>query len=394
MSNFTTELMSALFKGEGVEEIMRLELESAMNELLKVELTSFLDYEKHDPRGYNSGNSRNGFYTRQLKTRFGEISVEIPRDRNGEFKQQLIPSHQRSTQDLENMVIQMYRHGITTSEIAELIEKMYGAHYTPQTVSNMTKVVHDQVERFHKRPLNARYSVIYCDATVLSVRRDSVAKEALHIVLGITPDGQKEVIDYRLFPSESCENYREMFKDLKERGVQEVLLCVSDGLKGLKNVCLESFPQTRHQACWVHLQRNVSRLVRASDKRRVMQDVKLIYQATTLQEARQQLEVVLKKYMKVYPKVIQLLENNEESLFSFYDFPQEIHPSIYTTNLIEGLNKQLKRDTKRKEQYPNEDSLDRFVCMKFLDYNQRFYERIHKGFGVVTAELNQMFKSE
>ena len=122
MSNFTTELMSALFKGEGVEEIMRLELESAMNELLKVELTSFLDYEKHDPRGYNSGNSRNGFYVRQLKTRFGEISVEIPRDRNGEFKQQLIPSHQRSTQDLENMVIQMYRRGITTAEIAELIE--------------------------------------------------------------------------------------------------------------------------------------------------------------------------------------------------------------------------------------------------------------------------------
>ena len=163
MSNFTTELMTALFKGEGVEEIMRLELESAMNELLKVELTSFLDYEKHDPRGYNSGNSRNGFYVRQLKTRFGEISVEIPRDRNGEFKQQLIPSHQHSTQDLENMVIQMYRRGITTAEISELIEKMYGAHYTPQTISNMTKVVQDQVERFHKRPLNARYSVIYCD---------------------------------------------------------------------------------------------------------------------------------------------------------------------------------------------------------------------------------------
>ena len=145
MSNFTTDLMSALMRGEGVETIMRDELEAAMNELLKLELTTFLDYEKYDPIGYNSGNSRNGSYTRQLKTRFGEIEVVIPRDRKGDFKQKLIPSHSRSTDDLESMVIQMYSKGITTSEIADLIERMYGAHYTPQTISNMTRVVQDQV---------------------------------------------------------------------------------------------------------------------------------------------------------------------------------------------------------------------------------------------------------
>ena len=235
MSNFTTDLMSALIRGEGVEAIMRDELEAAMNELLKLELTTFLDYEKYDPIGYNSGNSRNGSYTRQLKTRFGEIEVVIPRDRKGDFKQKLIPSHSRSTDDLESMVIQMYSKGITTSEIADLIERMYGAHYTPQTISNMTRVVQDQVIAYHQRSLNTRYAVIYCDATYLSVRRNSVAKEALHILLGITPEGHKEVLDYRLYPTESCENYREMLIDIQERGVKEVLLFVSDGLKGLKD---------------------------------------------------------------------------------------------------------------------------------------------------------------
>ena len=393
MSNFTTELMSALLKGEGIEEVMRLELESAMNELLRHELTIFLDYEKHDPIGYNTGNSRNGMYTRQLKTRFGEISVEIPRDRNGEFKQRLIPSHQRSTDDLEAMIIQMYAKGITTAEIAQLIEKMYGAHYTPQTISNITQMVHVQVANYHQRKLNARYAVIYCDATYLSVRRDGVAKEALHVLLGITPEGYKEILDYRLFPSESSENYREMFNDIKTRGVQEVLLFVSDGLKGFRNVCLESFPTAQHQSCWVHISRNISRLIRPKDKPEILTELKKVYQATDRAEAQAALEKFILLVSKRYPKVVDLLRSNP-SLFTFYEFPSEIRSSIYTTDMIEGLNKQLKRDTKRKEQFPNEDSLDRFVCMKFLDFNQRFFDRIHKGFGLVTSLLNEYFRIE
>jgi len=390
MSDFNTKLMTALFKGESIEDIMRIELESAMNELLRLELTTFLDYEKHDPIGYNSGNSRNGVYERQLKTRFGEITVKIPRDRNGSFKQQLIPSYHRSTDDLEAMVIQMYRKGITTSEIADLIEKMYGAHYTPQTISNMTRMVQDQVERYHQRPLSSNYVVIYCDATYLSVRRDSVAKEALHILLGITPDGTKEVLDYRLYPTESADNYREMFQDITQRGVEQVLLFVSDGLNGLRNVCTTAFPGARHQSCWVHISRGISRLVRPKDKAAVLGGLKQIYHATNKETAQTAMEALIRQIEGRYPKVSSLLKSNE-SLFTFYDFPEEIRPSIYTTNMIEGLNKQLKRDTKRKEQFPNEESLDRFICIKFLEFNQRYTQRIHKGFGLVTFELNNFF---
>ena len=189
MSNFSTDLMSAFLKGESIEEVMRIELEKAVNELLQLELTSYLDYEKYDPIGYNTGNSRNGTYSRQLKTRFGEISVEIPRDRNGEFKQHTVPSYKRSTDDLESMIIQMYQRGITTTEISELIERMFGMYYTPQTISNMTQVLSDQVEAFHTRQIQTRYVSLYLDATYLSVRRDRVSKEALHIIVGITEEG-------------------------------------------------------------------------------------------------------------------------------------------------------------------------------------------------------------
>lgn len=390
MSNFSTELMSAFLKGERIEEVMRLELEKCVNELLRLELTSYLDYEKYDPIGYNSGNSRNGTYTRQLKTRFGEISIEVPRDRKGEFKQHTVPSYKRSTDDLESMIIQMYQRGITTSEISELIEKMFGMYYTPQTISNMTQVLSEQVEAFHSRKIQARYVSLYLDATYLSVRRDRVSKEALHMIVGITEDGMKEILDYRLYPTESSENYREMLIDLKSRGLEEVLICISDGLIGLREVCLEVFQHTRHQSCWVHLSRRVGHLIRAKDKAVVLNDLKEVYQSKSMKEALSQLEQFRTKYSRHYPKAVQVL-NNTDSLLNFYDFPVSIQRSIYTTNLIENLNKQLKRHTKKKEQFPNEESLDRFICSLFIQFNQNYQSRIHKGFQLSEYELSTHF---
>ena len=150
---------------------------------------------------------------------------------------------------METTIIQLYKKGITTREISDLIEKMYGHYYTPQTVSNITKAIQNQVERFHNRPISDKYVAIYCDATYLNVRRDSVAKEALHIILGITVEGTKEVLDYALYPSESASNYQEMLLSLKNRGLEQVLLFITDGLNGIRNACLEVFPSAKHQAC-------------------------------------------------------------------------------------------------------------------------------------------------
>lgn len=393
MDNFSTNLMSALIKGESVEEVMRLELESAVNELLRLELTSFLDYEKYDPIGYNSGNSRNGIYQRQLKTRFGEITIEVPRDRNGEFKQQTIAPYKRSTDDLESMIIRMYQRGITTTEISELIERMYGATYTPQTISNMTQVLSNQVEAFHKRPIEPRFVCLYLDATYLALRRDSVSKEALHMIVGINAEGIKEVLDYRLYPTESSENYKEMLLDLRQRGLEEVLLFVSDGLTGLRDACLEVYPEAKHQSCWVHISRRIGHLVRSKDKAMVLNDLKGIYQAESKASAMTLAQAFILKYQDLYPKVVRILQENQ-SLYSFYDFPISIQRSLYTTNLIECLNKQLKRYTKKKEQFPNEASLERFVCSLFIEWNHRYLDRIHKGFALSVNELNTLFENQ
>lgn len=390
MSNFNTDIFKSLSQGISIEEIIRLEIEEVVNQLLLNELTIFLDYEKHDVIGYNSGNSRNGFYSRKLLTKYGEISIKMPRDRNGEFKQQTVPTYDRRTDSLETTVLQLYSRGVTTSEIADLIEKMYGHAYTKQTISNITKAVEVNVDAFHNRKFNKRYVALYCDATMLNVRRDTVAREALHIIIGITEEGHKDVLDYRLYPHEAASNYTDMLQDLYERGLEEVLIIISDGLIGIKEACLKVYPKADHQTCWVHIQRNIAKLVRATDRKEIMNAVKPLYQSQNLESANSEFNNLKDTIGKKYPKVIKLLETNE-SLFSFYKYPMQIRRSIYTTNLVEGLNKQLKRQTKKKEQFPNEESLERFVCNYFLDYNARLGTRIHIGFGEVTMEINELF---
>ena len=391
MNNFTTELITSLAKGESIEECFRVELENAVNHLLETELTVFFDYEKHDPIGYNSGDSRNGTYGRSIDSKYGPLNIKMPRDRQGEFVSKTVLPYKRRNDDLETTIIQLYSKGITTSEIADLIEKMYGHAYSKQTISNISRAVEIETEAFHNRPLNKRYAVVYCDATYLNVRRDSVSKEALHVVMGITPEGHKEIIDYQLFPEESSYNYKTIFKDMKARGCEEILMFVSDGLAGIRNACLEVYPSALHQSCWVHLQRTVSHLVRAKDRREVMDLLKPVYRADSQEEASELLNDFLNKVKSRYPKIRKVFDN-KESLFSFYAFPKEVHRSIYTTNLIENQNKQLKRQTKRKEQFPNEDSLDRFVCTQFMEYNQKFNDRVHKGFNMVQLEINEMFE--
>lgn len=181
MNQFTTELIEALVKKQDITEVFRVHLEKAMNFLLETELTAFLDYEKYDRAGFNSGNSRNGYYSRTLHTEYGDLQLQIPRDRKGEFKQQTIAPYKRTIDSLETTIIHLFQKDITTSEIADLIEKMYGHHYTPQTISNMTKAVSEAVEEFNQRELDKRYVCIYLDATYLPLRRDTVTKEAIYI---------------------------------------------------------------------------------------------------------------------------------------------------------------------------------------------------------------------
>lgn len=391
MSNINTELIQILLKNESVDEFFRCKMEESVNSLLQCELSGFLGYDKHDPDGWGSGNNSNGSYTRSFDTKYGTLNLIIPRDRNGEFQQQTLPKHHRKDDALETTVIQLYRKGITTREISDLIEKMYGHHYSAQTISNITQSVSEQVAEFHNRTITDKYAVIYCDATYLNIRRDSVAKEALHVILGITPDGCKEVLDYALYPNEAAANYEEMLINLKIRGLDKVLLFVSDGLIGLREAVLRQFPTSKHQSCWVHLSRTVSRLLRNKDRKEILDDLKVVYTQDTAEKADNKLTLFIDKHKGKYKK-IESIFSNKNSLYSFYNFPLSIRSSIYTSNLIENNNKGLKHRAKMKEQFPNEDSLERFVCSFYCDYNRNHSNHCHRGFKQAEGELIEMFE--
>lgn len=389
MPNFTTEIMETLINKGDLDELFRCHLELAVNSLLQAELTAFLDYEKYDRAGFNSGNSRNGNYSRSFRTEYGELNLVIPRDRNGKFSQQTLPAYKRTNDSLETTIIQLFQKGITMSEISELIEKMYGHHYTPQTISNMTKIVSEDIIAFKERSLESRYSVIFMDATHIPLKRQTVSKEAVYIVIGIRLDGTKEVLGFSLAPTESAYVWKEILQDLKDRGLKEVLLVVTDGLSGINDSIHSVYPNAQFQQCCVHISRNIAHKVRVSDRQEICSDFKLVYQASSKEEANNQIRFMIDKWKKQYPRVVKLLMN--PAILTFYNFPPSIRRTIYSTNLIEGFNKQLKKYTKRKEQFPNEESLERFLVSQFKNYNQKFLCRVHKGFKEIHDTLESMF---
>ncbi|HGF8318610.1 TPA: IS256 family transposase [Enterococcus faecium] len=389
MPNFTTEIMETLINKGDLDELFRCHLELAVNSLLQAELTAFLDYEKYNRTGFNSGNSRNGNYSRSFKTEFGELNLAIPRDRNGEFSQQTLPAYKRSNDSLETTIIQLFQKGITMSEISELIEKIYGHYYTPQTISNITQIVSEDVVAFKERSLESQYSIIFMDATHIPLKRQTVSKEAVYIVIGIRLDGTKEVLGFSIAPTGSLYVWKEILQDLKDRGLEEVLLVVTDGLSGINDSIHSIYPNAQFQQCCVHISRNIAHKVRVSDRQEVCNDFKLVYQAASKEEVMNQISFMIDKWEKQYPRVVKLLMN--PAILTFYNFPSSIRRTIYSTNLIEGFNKQLKKYTKRKEQFPNEESLERFLVSQFNNYNQKFLCRIHKGFKEIQDTLESMF---
>ncbi|MDT6841825.1 IS256 family transposase [Enterococcus faecium] len=389
MNDFTTEIMEILINKGDLDDLFRRHLELAINALLQAELTVFLDYEKYDRAGFNSGNSRNGNYSRSFKTEYGELNLVIPRDRNGDFSQQTLPAYKRTNDSLETTIIQLVQKGITMSEISDLIEKMYGHYYKPQTISNMSKIVSEDVSAFKERTLEAKYSVIFMDATHIPLKRQTVSKEAVYIVIGIRLDGTKEVLGFTIAPTESAYVWKEILQDLKDRGLEEVLLVVTDGLSGIDDSIHSVYPNAQFQQCCVHISRNIAHKVRVSDRQEICEDFKLVYQASSKEEANNQIRFMTRKWKKQYPRVVNLLLN--PALLTFYNFPHAIRRTIYSTNLIEGFNKQLKRYTRRKEQFPNEESLERFFISQFNQYNQKFLCRVHKGFKEIHDTLESMF---
>ena len=391
MTDFNRECLNALFDKEKFDKFMRTQLEEGLNLLLESELTAFLGYNPYDRNGWNSGNSRNGSYFRQIKTQFGPIKVQVPRDRNGEFHQQTLPAYGQHTDALESTVIQLYSHGVTTREISELIEKMYGSYYSAGTVSNISKQVASQVESYHQRRLSDKFFCVYLDATYIPLRRDTYQREAVYIAVGIKPNGNKEIIDYRIAPVENLEVWSEMIADFKERGLEQVELFLSDGFVGIKDMLKQYYPKSKFQRCLIHIMRNISQKVRVTDRAEILNAFNQVHKQTNQKEAETVLHAFYEAYGSKYSRMIKDLRKLEEDMLVFYQYPKQIRPSIYSTNMIESINRMIKRKTNPKSEFPSEESLDNFLGSQVIDYNDRNANRVHKGFGQVADTLESYF---
>ncbi|WP_041806265.1 IS256-like element IS1201 family transposase [Lactobacillus helveticus] len=388
MNDFTKNIAQALFNQDKINNLLRKELQQAVNDLLEAELTAFLGYNPYARDGWNTGNSRNGTYFRKVDTQFGKIEIQVPRDRNGLFHQHTLPDYKQHSDVLENMIIKLYSKGVTTREIADLIEKMYGSHYSPAQVSNISKQMIPKVEAYHKRKLSDKFFCVYLDATYVPLRRETFEREAVYIAIGIKPNGHKEVIDYCIAPNENIEVWTELLQSMKSRGLEQVELFLSDGMK---TALAKTYPQAHFQRCLVHVMRNICAKVRVEDREAIMNEFKQIHQQANKAAAVDVLHAFYAKWDKSYNHVIRNLKDIEPDLLVFYNYPKQIRASIYSTNMIESFNNVIKRKAKPKAEFPTEQSLDTFIGIQVMSYNDRYFNRIHKGFGQVQDNLESYF---
>ena len=391
MNDFTKDMTNALFNQDKINDLFRQKLQQAVNDLLESELTAFLGYNPYERDGWNTGNSRNGAYYRKVDTQFGQIEIKVPRDRNGEFHQHTMPDYKRHTDVLEQTVIKLYSKGVTTREIADLIEKMYGGYYSPAMVSNISKEMIPKVEAYHQRHLSDKFFCVYLDATYIPLKRVTYEREAVYIAIGIKPNGHKEVIDYCIAPTENIEIWSEMLKGFKSRGLEQVELFLSDGVVGMKEAICQSYPKAHFQRCLVHVMRNISAKMRVDDRQKALDEFKQIHTQSNKEMAVQVLHEFYQNWEKAYKNVVRDLRQVEPDLLTFYNYPPAIRASIYSTNMIESFNNRLKPKTKPKTEFPTEQSLDTFIGVQAMDYNDRYFNRIHKGFGQVRDTLESYF---
>lgn len=391
MNDFTKDMANALFNQDKINDLFRQKLQQAVNDLLESELTAFLGYNPYERDGWNTGNSRNGAYYRKVDTQFGQIEIKVPRDRNGEFHQHTMPDYKRHTDVLEQTVIKLYSKGVTTREIADLIEKIYGGYYSPAMVSNISKEMIPKVEAYHQRHLSDKFFCVYLDATYIPLKRVTYEREAVYIAIGIKPNGHKEVIDYCIAPTENIEIWSEMLKGFKSRGLEQVELFLSDGVVGMKEAICQSYPKAHFQRCLVHVMRNISAKMRVDDRQKALDEFKQIHTQSNKEMAVQVLHEFYQNWEKAYKNVVRDLRQVEPDLLTFYNYPPAIRASIYSTNMIESFNNRLKRKTKPKTEFPTEQSLDTFIGVQAMDYNDRYFNRIHKGFGQVRDTLESYF---
>ena len=360
-----------------LQQMMKSVLEVALSE----ELTDHLGYEPGDPAGRGSGNSRNGTTSKTLMTDVGPVELETPRDRNGTFEPLIVRKGQRRLDGLDKAVLSLYARGMTTRDICDHLAEIYGVEVSPDLISKITDAVHAEVAEWQMRPLDPVYPVIFLDALVCKVRDGgSVKNKAAHIAVGVDVEGRKEVLGIWIETTEGAKFWLRVMNELKSRGIGDVLIAVCDGLTGLPDAINAVWPQTKVQTCIVHLIRASLRWVNYKDRKRVAAQLRLIYGAPTEAAARDALDALEDSDLgREYPGIIRRWRESWELVIPFFDFSPEVRKVIYTTNMIESINSELRRCTRNRGSFPSDEALIKVLYLRCKEMGRTKRGRGHVG---------------
>ena len=359
---------------------------------LDAEMDEHLGYKKNDNAGDNSGNSRNGYTTKTVITDDNDtIEVQVPRDRNSTFEPVIIPKHEKRTPLFNDQIISMYSFGMSTRDIQRHLQQVYGVEVSPETISNITESIMADVREWQNRPLEKSYPILFLDALRVNSRQDGKnVNKALYVALAINWEGRKEVLGLWLADTEGAKFWMSVLTDIKNRGVEDILIACMDGLTGFPDAVKAVFPDTHIQHCIVHMIRNSTKFVSYKDLKAVCRDLKEVYSAINAESGHEALEEFGKKWNDKYPMIQASWERNWNDLTEFFNYPKDIRRAIYTTNAIESLNFSLRKVTRNKSSFPDDDSIYKVMYLAIKNASTRWTMSI-KDWGLAVNQFAILF---
>ena len=386
----TDAFLKQLKTGDELNSFLAQLQKRGIEKILEGELDAHLGYDKHEKKGFV--NTRNGTSTKNIKTSFGETTIEVPRDRDASFNPMLIPKRQSMVDGLENVIVSLYAKGMSVSDIEEQIREVYNFEVSTSTISRITETVANDIIAWQNRPLDPVYLIVWMDGIVFKVRENSkVINKTIYLAVGLNRDGKKEVLGMWLGKNESAAFWLGVLTDLKARGIEDILITATDNLNGFTQTIKQVFAQSQTQICVVHQIRNSARYVVWKDKKEFAKDMKQIYDAPTKQAAKAALEYFSTQWNHKYPYAIKSWENNWEELTVFFDFPLEIRRIIYTTNLIENLNGKIRKYTKNKLSFPTDEAVLKSVFLALREATKKWTMPIH-NWGLILNQFLTIFE--
>ena len=379
---------------DDIQDLFKETIAEFMENGLEAELDEDLGYSKYDYKNKTTDNSRNGHSSKNLRTSFGDVEVSVPRDRKGEFEPQLLKKNQTSiSQDIEEKILSMYAKGMMTGDIEAHIQDIYGLAVSDTTVSRITDKILPVAKEWQQRPLESIYAVVFLDAIHYHVRSEGqIVKKTVYIAIGLDLDGRKDVLGMWVGENESAKFWATVLNGLRNRGVEDIFIACTDNLTGFDTAIHAVFPETEIQNCMIHQLRNFSKYVSYKDLKALMSDLKAVYAAVDEQAALDALETFAQNWDNKYPKIVKSWRENWANLSTYFKYLQEVRRLIYTTNTIEGFNRQLRKVTKSKSVFPTDDSLLKMLYLAMMDITKKWtgrrqdWNRIHAQLSIYFAE--------